>query len=485
MKKRKFNQCIISLVFLSAILWLFSCATNPVTGHQELMLLSESNEITLGRKTDAQIAQTYGFYKAPTLATYIDELGKRLAKGSHRPHLSFKFKILDTPVINAFAVPGGYIYVTRGILAHLNSEAELAGVIGHEIGHVAARHSAQQYTRAQFAQFGLGLGAVLSEGFRKYAGVAQFGVGMFFLKFSRDNERQADNLGVEYAIKAGFDATNMANFFSTLRRLHPSSNRDGLPDWFSTHPDPQERIGGVLTMARQWTQRLNAQDLQVNRNTYLHQIDGLIFGQDPRQGYVADGVFYHPELRFYFPVPHGWKLNNIPAQVQMINEKKTAAILFSLGPEHSPKAAARRFISDTGATVIESEATTINSLTAHRVIADIISQQQTVRTMSVFINKGDRIYAFIGFCSPEAFLIYQPVFENTMTRFGPLFDSKKIDVKPDRIRIFLTATSTTLEGVLKSQGVQGNKLKQMAILNGKHLYDTIPANTLLKVVEKG
>ncbi len=115
MNNRKFNQCIIFLVFLSGISWLFSCATNPVTGHQELMLLSESGEITLGRKTDAQIAQTYGFHKAPTLAKYINELGKRLAEGSHRPHLSFNFKILDTPVINAFAVPGGYIYVTRGL----------------------------------------------------------------------------------------------------------------------------------------------------------------------------------------------------------------------------------------------------------------------------------------------------------------------------------------------------------------------------------
>ena len=484
MKKRKFNKYIIFLVFVSATLWLFSCATNPVTGRQELMLLSESNEITLGLKTDGQIAQTYGFYKSHKLTTYIDNLGKKLAEGSHRPHLSFKFKILDTPVINAFAVPGGYIYVTRGILAHLNSEAELAGVIGHEIGHVAARHSAQQYTRVQLAQLGLGLGTVLSEGFRKYAGAAQFGVSMFFLKFSRDNERQADNLGVEYATKAGFEAAHMANFFSTLRRLQPSSDGSSLPDWFSTHPDPQERIGTVRGQAGKWAQRLGTQNLLVNRNVFLHQIDGLIFGQDPRQGYVADGVFYHPELRFYFPVPHGWKLNNTPAQVQMINEKKNAAIVFSIKPEHSPKAAAMKFISDTGATVIVSEAITINSLAAQRVIADIVSQQQTVRTMSVFINKDDRIYVFVGFCSQEAFLTYQSVFENTMTRFGPLFDPKKINVKPDRIHVFLTTTNTTLENALKSRGVKGNKLKQMAILNGKHLYDTIPANTLLKVVEK-
>ena len=163
------------------------------------MLLSEPDEIRLGRKTDAQIAQTYGIYDDPDLMAYIEGLCQRIARGSHRPHLSFEFKILDSPVVNAFAVPGGYIYVSRGMFSYLNSEAELAGVIGHEIGHVAARHSAQQYSRAQLAQLGLGLGVILSEDFRQYAGLAQFGVGMLILRFSRDNEREADDVGVEYA----------------------------------------------------------------------------------------------------------------------------------------------------------------------------------------------------------------------------------------------------------------------------------------------
>ena len=202
MKKHRIIEHSVFLFLFGILLFIISCAANPVTGQQEFMLLSEPDEIRLGRKTDAQIARTYGLYDDPDLTAYIDRIGQRIAKGSHRPDLSFAFRVLDSPVVNAFAVPGGFVYVTRGILIYFTSEAELSGVLGHEIGHVAARHSAQQYTKAQLAQLGLGLGTILSKDFRELAGLAQFGVGMLFLKFSRDNERQADDLGVEYATRA-------------------------------------------------------------------------------------------------------------------------------------------------------------------------------------------------------------------------------------------------------------------------------------------
>jgi len=156
MKSCQETRWKIHVILFGILLWVVSCATNPVTGEHELMLISEPDEIKLGRQTDAQIAQAYGLYDDPKLGAYVERLGQRIAKVSHRPQLPFEFKVLDSPVVNAFAVPGGYVYLTRGILSYCNSEAELAGVIGHEIGHVAARHSAQQYTRAQLAQLGLG-----------------------------------------------------------------------------------------------------------------------------------------------------------------------------------------------------------------------------------------------------------------------------------------------------------------------------------------
>ena len=206
------------ILFAVIVPWLFSCAVNPVTGKAELMLLSEEGEISMGQETDPQIVAMYGVYNDGDLDSYVENLGDRMARISHRPNLNYEFKIMDSPAINAFAVPGGYVYFTRGILAYLDNEAQLAGVMGHEIGHITARHSAQQYSKAQLAQAGLGLGAMVSEPFANIAQLAGQGLSLLFLKFSRDNERQADQLGVEYSSKVGYDAREMAQFFAVWGR---------------------------------------------------------------------------------------------------------------------------------------------------------------------------------------------------------------------------------------------------------------------------
>ncbi|RPJ36641.1 MAG: peptidase M48, partial [Deltaproteobacteria bacterium] len=313
------------------LLFLSACATNPVTGRQEFMLLNEQEERQLGAQTDAQIGKQYRVDPDPKMTGYLDPLGQRLAKTSHRAELPFQFKILDSAVVNAFAVPGGYVYLTRGILASLNSEAELVGVLGHEIGHITARHSAQQYSRGQVAQVGLGIGAIIGQVIPIIGGLtnslAQVGVGMLFLSFSRDNERQADSLSVEYASKAGYDGAQLASFFESLERMNPGSDRTGLPSWFSTHPSPEDRLQAVRIQAQEWQRRLGGRDLRVNREEYLKRIEGLSYGEDPRQGYEADGVFYHPELRFQFSVPAKWKMSHTPASVQITSEQKNALIL--------------------------------------------------------------------------------------------------------------------------------------------------------------
>lgn len=212
--------CFVLIVFLAIMS--VSCAVNPVTQKRELMLLSRSDEMALGQQSDAEITATYGIYPDPVLSQYITEVGKKLAAVSHQPDLEFRFRVLDSPVVNAFAVPGGFVYMTRGILAYLNDEAELAGVMGHEIGHITARHSARMYSQAQIAQAGLVLGAALSKTFRQFAGLAQAGLTVLFLSFSREHERQADDLGVLYASKAGYDGSRMASMFISLQKLNPS-----------------------------------------------------------------------------------------------------------------------------------------------------------------------------------------------------------------------------------------------------------------------
>jgi predicted Zn-dependent protease len=244
MTKQKMKCIMLGFCLIGLLLSIFSCAANPVTGKRELMLLSEADEIKLGQETDLQVVSEYGLYEDPRLTTDLNGICQRLGKISHRPNLTYYFKIVDASVVNAFAAPGGYIYFTRGILATLNNEAELAGVMGHEIGHITARHSAKQYSNAQVAQIGLGVGSLII-GSSALSGLAQMGVGMLFLRFSRDNEREADNLSVEYSSRGGYDASEMANFFETLERMNPGSDRSGLPGWFSTHPSPVDRVQAI------------------------------------------------------------------------------------------------------------------------------------------------------------------------------------------------------------------------------------------------
>src|SRR5256884_9114765 len=194
------------------------CAVNPATGSRQLMLVSESQEIALGRDYEPQVAGSIGIYGDSGLQRYIQQFGARLAASSERPNLPWSFRVVDDPVVNAFALPGGFIYVPRGILAHLNSEAALAGVVGHEIGHVTARHSASQMSKQQLAQIGLAVGSIASPEFGRYAGVASAGLGVLFLKFSRDDESQADHLGLRNMRRAASDPPAMPQLFEMLTR---------------------------------------------------------------------------------------------------------------------------------------------------------------------------------------------------------------------------------------------------------------------------
>jgi len=484
MVERYIKIAVFGFYLIGLLFWIPSCAVNPVTGKQELMLLSEADEVKLGRETDVQVVQEYGLYEDPKLIPYLNDICQRLGKISHRPNLTYQFKILDSSVVNAFAVPGGYVYFTRGILATVNSEAELAGLMGHEIGHITARHSAKQYSRAQLAQLGLGVGTIFVDS-TIISGLAQLGAGMLFFRFSRDNERQADDLGVEYSSKAGYDADQMADFFETLERMNPGSDRSGLPGWFSTHPSPENRVQAVRARAKEWQQKLGLRDWKINHDPYLKEIDGLMFGDDPRQGYMEENVFYHPNFRFQFPVPAKWKLSNKPSQVQMISEGEDAIILLSVISGSSSREVARTFVSKTNAIVIRSDAIQVNGLPTQRVISEIRTQKESYRLMSYFIEKGRNVFVFHGLTLISRFQNYGPLFENTMRQFRELSDPRRINVKPDHIRVRSTKTTNTLENVLRSFGVQNEKLKEMALLNGGDLNQVIPMKTLIKVVEKG
>lgn len=475
----------IGMIFLFVMTtgWLLSCATNPVTGKKEFMLMSESQEIQLGRDSDPQITATYGVYQDSALTQYIDNLGQSMANISHRPNLQFTFRVLDSPVVNAFAVPGGFVYVTRGILAYMDNEAELAGVLGHEIGHITARHTAQRYSTAQLATLGLDIGKMISEDFRKYAGYVELGVGLLFLKFSRDNERQADQLGVEYSTTVGYDATKMSDFFTTIDRLAGGAAQGGLPGWLSTHPNPVDRVAATRRMAVEWQQKIGTGKWHVNRESYLKMIDGLVFGPDPRQGFVEKNTFHHPTLQFQFPVPEGWQVNNLPTQVQIVSPENDAALILGLEEGTHPQRAAQQFIDRTKGHVLSEESTSVNGLQAYRLLSDVQSDQTPLRVLSYFIAKDKYSYNFHGLSSSDRFSSYQATFEQTMTNFAHLRNRSIIDIKPKRLIIVQVRETAPFRKIIQPYTSTELDEKDLALINGMTLDEVVTPGTFIKVIQ--
>jgi predicted Zn-dependent protease len=260
--------------------------------------MSEAQEIQIGQEMDQQVRQEMGLYDDRELQSYVADIGLRLAKNSHRPHLPWHFAIVDVPAVNAFALPGGYIYLTRGILAYLGSEAEMAGVLGHEIAHVTARHAVQAYSRATGAQLGLIFAGIFVPQTRPFGQLAEGALGLLFLKYGREDELESDRLGAEYAAKTGWTPRAVPEFLATLARLSEATDRRGVPNWLSTHPMPEDRVARIDDVVKKLEASSPGGGFAVREDEYLRRIDGIVFGDNPREGIVRGRQFLHPEMRF-------------------------------------------------------------------------------------------------------------------------------------------------------------------------------------------
>lgn len=476
------------IIVIAAVLLIPSCAINPVTGKKQFMLMSESQEISLGAQYDPSVVATFGNYEDEDLLAFVKEKGAELGVISHRPNLEYHFKILDSPVINAFAVPGGYIYLTRGILAQFNNEAELIGVMGHEMGHITARHTASQQSKQQLGQLLLIGGMIASEDFRQFADYAMQGMQLLFLKFSRDNEREADRLGVEYSSKIGYDAHKMADFFNVLNKMQMESEHGGVPTFMSTHPDPGDRYNSVNRRTDSWQDSLNYASWTVNADNYIHMIDGMVYGEDPRQGFVEENVFYHPEMKFKYPVPNGWQLVNSPIQVQMAPEDGNAVIIFTLAKQNTPEEAAQTTLKDLELTILESNKTLVNGLPTIATVSQQVSQnqqtgaEQTIKVLSYFITYNNLVYIFHGVAADANFNGYIPTFETTMANFAPLTQPSKLNVRPKRIKIQTVRNSGTLANAFRYFNVPQNQFEELALLNNMELTDQVIQGKLIKTI---
>lgn len=420
---------------------LAGCARNPATGHKELMLVSESQEIAMGQQYDSQVVATIGLYPDPALQSYIQTLGKRLAATSERPNLPWTFRVVDDPAVNAFAVPGGFVYVTRGILAHVNNEAQLATVVGHEIGHVTARHTAAEMSKEQVATLGLVVGSVASKQVAQYAGVAQQALSVLFLKFSRDNENQADELGVRYSSRANFDSREMVNVMKVLDKLSASEG-GRLPEWLATHPNPGNRIEHINSIVSKM--QTDFTGATINREGYERRLDGIMFGANPREGFFKNGVFYHPDLRFSLAFPNGWRVMNSKQSVAGQSPQQDAIIELTLTEGSSAEQAARSFLSTQGIQAGTLTRANVHGLNASAAPFAATTDQGTLRGSAVFIEYNNHVYRLLAYSPESSWGNYQSVAQQALTSFGPVNDPAVLNVQPQHVALFTLDRRTTI-----------------------------------------
>jgi predicted Zn-dependent protease len=378
----------------AAFMLLQGCAVNPVSGQREFVLVSESQEIAMGAEGAESVTRSIGVVDDAALQSYVQGLGDRLAADSERPELPWSFSVLDDPTPNAFAFPGGYIFITRGLMGLMGNEAELVSVLGHEIGHVTARHSVAMMTRAQVAQIGLGIGSILSPTLAEFSEAAAGGLQLLFLSYGRDAERQADDLGFQYALNHGYDVREMVNVFASLQHADQLAGASPLPNWLATHPGPAERIQRIETRLVNLDQSLGG--TRIGRDDYLARIDGMVFGVNPRQGYFEENRFMHPDLAFEVIFPKGWRTQNL-AQVVLAGSPDQDAVVQLTLAGGSPAEAAERFFTQQGLAASDVSQRSINGLSAilGRFQAQTSSGQ--LGGIAAFIAHGEHTYRLLAF----------------------------------------------------------------------------------------
>lgn len=466
---------------------LAACATNPVTGRRELTLMSEAQEIAMGRDADPQIRAEMGVYDDPELQRYVSDLGLRLAKASERPDLPWQFTVVDQPAVNAFAVPGGFIYITRGILAYLADEAELVGVLGHEIGHVTARHSVQQYTRSLGGMIGLtALGAFVPAA-RPFGQLSETALGLLFLKYGRDDELQSDRLGARYAAGGGWDPAGVPGMLSTLGRLDEAAGeRKGVPNFLSTHPEPLARVAEIAPDVEQL--RAGRTGLATNREALLRRVDGLIYGDNPDQGIARGRTFLHPVLRFTLDFPERWDIANMPQQV--VAKAPGAEVYLVLQLVQKP---AGRTIEDiatasmqgAGFRAFEGERTTINGLDAF--VGLYQGQMEGLGEVGVraaHIAHGTNVYMLAGVVPVDLFRQADAAFLSAIRSFQPLSAAEAEAIRPHRIDLHVVRDGDTWAGLaeLSRGAIEPDAL---AIMNNAAPATAPPVGTRIKIVVGG
>jgi predicted Zn-dependent protease len=426
-------------VWLALLVAAAACAVNPATGRRELSLISEAQEIQMGRDADPQVTASIGLVDDAALQGYVSDLGQELAAVSERPTLPWSFKVVDDPVVNAFAIPGGFIYVTRGILAHFDSEAELAGVLGHEIGHVTARHSVSQMSRQQLQTIGLGVGMIFSETVRDYGGLAAAGLQVMNLSYSRGDESQSDELGLRYISRVGYDANAMIGVFQMLAQVG-GGGEGRIPEWQLTHPYPENREADMR-------ERIAAEGIApggtVDRDEYLDKIDGLVYGEDPRQGFFQATRFLHPELAFELTFPAGWTTVNQRSLVAAVAPDQDAVLMLEVVEDGgTPNAELEEFLGQEGIRGGTISQDGSGAVERARATFEVTTEDGPLRGEVAFVRYRQTVYRILGYAPQARWATHAGAVGTSISTFRAVTDSAILGLQPWRLDI------VTLQGAM-------------------------------------
>jgi len=451
------------------------------------VLISESQEVAVGRREDSKVRQQYGVYDNAPLQQYVNEVGQRLAKASHRPGLEYHFLVVDSPDVNAFALPGGYIYITHGILAHLNSEAELAAVLGHELGHVTARHSVQQLTAATAANVGATILQIFVPETR--AGLGDLAVnvlgGALLSGYGREHELEADRLGAEYLARAGYDPQAMVKVVGVLKNqelfdaeVAKAEGRQprAYHGLFASHPDSDTRLQQVVGEAARFKQP----STRTAREEFLRKVDRMVYGDSPSQGVVRNNHLYHAELGLAMRFPAGWRVRNRPQNVVASSPKGDALIdLRAAGPaQGSPADVLRKRVNPGfGAQVTPTE---VNGLPAAMTNTSIGGYP--TRVVCVFLGK---LAYLIGAQARTgaAFNQYQGEINASLTSFHAITAEERGLARPLRLRVITAQAGLTFAQLAQRSPLGRFAEGHLRVINGLYPAGEPVAGQPLKIVE--
>lgn len=480
------------LAVLLFLLQLFTgCAVNPVTGKQDIVLMSEEQELALGRNTHLEVLQQYNVYDDQRLQDYVNSVGQKLASQSHRRDLVYRFTVLDSKEVNAFALPGGYIYITRGILGYLNSEAELAAVLGHEIGHVTARHAVRQYTAAQLTSLGTALGAIFIPGMNAAGNQLMRMFGTVLLRgYGREHELESDRLGAEYLARVNYDPQAMMGVIRALKNQEAHETRIAHAEGreprvyhglFSTHPDNDTRLQEVVGAAEKYR---TGGATNTGREAYLDNLKGLTYGDSAQEGIMRENNFYHPALGFALRIPAGWSVNNSPDR--LVLTAPAGAALMQLGVEDiNRRVPPREFmLTRLGLKDLSNDsALNIEGLQAHTGFAPINTSfgRRLARFTTIYYN--DRAYVLAGVAKDKNTAgEYDRQFLQTAASFHALTPDEMALAKPLKINVITADNQTRYRDLAHMSPLKSYPEEQLRLLNG--MAEGEPqAGMLLKIVE--